>query len=63
MKAILVFLGFAVISLLVATSFNSSFQDELRTQSTYCAMVKEGTWPDYKGIYQTACVGGDDHAD
>lgn len=59
MKAILVFLGFAIISLLIATSFNSSFQDELQSQSIYCAMVKEGTWPDYKDIYQTACVEGE----
>lgn len=34
---------------------NSDMQDAQNEQAVYCSMVKEGSWPDYKGIYGEVC--------
>lgn len=31
------------------------FEDALSQEQTYCKRVAEGTWPDYKGIYEKVC--------
>jgi len=31
------------------------YEDELAERELYCDMVKEGKWPDYKGIAEREC--------
>ena len=31
------------------------YEDELAERELYCDMVKEGKWPDYKGIAKREC--------
>lgn len=38
---------------------HAGMEAALEEQRTYCAMVKEGTWPDYKGTYAEVCNGQD----
>lgn len=30
-------------------------EDERREERVYCAMVRDGVWPDYRGTYATMC--------
>ena len=32
-----------------------SYDDALREQAEYCQHVRDGLWPDFKGIYDTVC--------
>ena len=33
-----------------------SYEDAVREENQYCELVGDGTWPDYKGIYEEVCV-------
>ena len=32
-----------------------SYDDATREQAEYCQHVRDGLWPDYKGIYDKVC--------
>ena len=32
-----------------------SYDDATREQAEYCRHVRDGLWPDYKGIYDKVC--------
>lgn len=40
---------------LILTLGHASYEAELDEQRTYCAMVDEGAWPDYKGNFKEVC--------
>lgn len=42
------FLGFGFVS-------NSDYEDAKAQQSHYCQMVKNNTWPDYNGTFDSEC--------
>lgn len=45
----------AVLCAVIVFVGRSDMQDAQNEQAVYCSMVKEGSWPDYKGIYGEAC--------
>ena len=52
MKYIILFIVF---SLIYAFASESDYQEAVRSHRVYCEMVKDGVWPDYKGIYGKEC--------
>lgn len=56
MKTLFVFLCcvFAFASFLVLGAMD--YASELAEQRVYCEMVAEGSWPDYRDMYEAACV-------
>lgn len=55
-RVALVLVGVAVALVVcgVSTMIRSDVDNE---QAEYCRFVKEGTWPDYKGVYAESCGG------
>lgn len=47
-------LGLVALCLFMAVS-TMDYEDELAERELYCDMVKEGKWPDYKGIADREC--------
>jgi len=47
-------LGLVALCLFLAVS-KMDYEDELAERELYCDMVKEGKWPDYKGIAEREC--------
>ena len=47
-------LGLVAQCLFMAVS-TMDYEDELAERELYCDMVKEGKWPDYKGIAEREC--------
>lgn len=52
-------LGGIALGLLIAVFIGligrMDYQDEILEASRYCANVREGTWPDYRGTYEKEC--------
>jgi len=44
-----------VLVLLLALVSNMDYEDEKAEEISYCESVKNGVWPDYKGIYADVC--------
>lgn len=52
MKALAIF----ILTAAVLYTLGEGSNDELaRQQRLYCAMVAEGTWPDYQSTYEANC--------
>lgn len=49
----------AAISLVAGVASNMLRTDIDNEQADYCRYVKEGTYPDYKGIYAAECGDGE----
>jgi len=47
-------LGLVALCLFLAVS-TMDYEDELAERELSCDMVKEGKWPDYKGIAEREC--------
>lgn len=45
----------AVLCAVIVFVGQSDMRDAENEQAVYCSMVKEGSWPDYKGIYGEVC--------
>ena len=50
-------LGLQIV-VLIGIVGHMDYQDEILEASRYCANVYEGTWPDYRGIYEKECKNG-----
>lgn len=44
-----------LITLCVGKLSNMEYQDAKDRDSRYCSMVRDGTWPDYDGLYAKMC--------
>lgn len=55
-KVIAVLVAVAILAIL-GIAGQLSYHDELQERATYCQMVREGAWPDYRHIYARECRG------
>lgn len=39
----------------VGTVSNMTYNDQVDEQNKYCEMVRSGSWPDFKGLYEEMC--------
>ena len=49
-----VFIGLAI-GLLLGVVGSMDYEDAKAEEALYCSNVKNGTWPDYEGIYKKVC--------
>lgn len=50
-------LALVVLVLVILVILGSmDYEDEVAAGEHYCKMVRDGGWPDYKGIYEEACL-------
>jgi len=56
-KRLTAFLVLALIAIIYAIAGQLSYNDAIRERGTYCQMVREGAWPDYRGTYRRECRG------
>ena len=48
-------LAVAVFGLLFGVVGRLDYEDAVAEEALYCSNVKNGTWPDYNGIYADVC--------
>lgn len=53
------FLMGLVIGVCFSIASSMSYQDEVLERDNYCERVKEGSWKDFKGIYDEECLKDD----
>lgn len=59
MKRLLIVLTGVAITLVVSGVSSMLRKDVDSEQQDYCRFVKEGTYPDYKGVYAQSCSDGE----
>jgi hypothetical protein len=55
----LLLISLAIFLFMVAGSLD--YEDAQNSRSTYCGMVRDGSWPDYKKTFQSECTKGNDN--
>ena len=55
----LLLISLAIFLFLVAGSLD--YEDATNSRDTYCEMVRDGSWPDYKKTFQSECTKGNDN--
>ena len=54
----LLLISLAIFLFMVASSLD--YEDAKDSRDTYCGMVRDGSWPDYKKTFQSECTKGNE---